>query len=63
MFGIRCQQRNKKSLNKLRDVVAKATSERLDFRTGTGQKAFFELFFGLILDPPPATYATFSVHV
>ena len=28
-------------------------SGKVNFCTGTGRKAFFRIFFGLILDPPP----------
>ena len=31
---------------------------KVNFCTGTGRKAFFSHFFGLILDPPPGTYAS-----
>ena len=31
---------------------------KVNFCTGTGQKAFFRIFFGLILDPPPGTHAS-----
>ena len=30
---------------------------KVNFCTGTGRKAFFRIFFRLILDPPPGTYA------
>ena len=34
-------------------MITLAFSGKVNFCTGTGRKAFFRFFFGLILDPPP----------